>query len=155
MNDTFGTQKKQPTVSKLRVNVKTLPVVFTFVEPVFLGHSHCFLVPFHLRYNMASRLINPRAIFKTSLGSFSAELFHSKVPLTTANFIDLASSVHLHLCFEKFSNFIALTLHISRILCVVYLWLQYVALILLGVLQWLNLSPCHSFLYDSIWLSSQ
>ena len=45
---------------------------------------------------------NPTAVFETSMGSFSAELYLDRVPRTASNFIDLAktgcvhTSIHVH-----------------------------------------------------------
>jgi cyclophilin family peptidyl-prolyl cis-trans isomerase len=35
---------------------------------------------------------NPTAVFETSLGSFRAEIFEDKMPITAKNFLDLAAS---------------------------------------------------------------
>lgn len=50
---------------------------------------------------------NPTVTFETSHGTFTAELFAEKVPITTANFIDLATSgfydgLHFHRVIEGF-----------------------------------------------------
>lgn len=44
---------------------------------------------------------NPKAVFETSLGSFTAEIFEDKMPVTAKNFLDLAKSgfydgLHFH-----------------------------------------------------------
>ena len=50
---------------------------------------------------------NPVATFETSLGSFKAEIFQDKMPITSQNFIDLAKSefyngLHFHRVIEGF-----------------------------------------------------
>lgn len=46
-------------------------------------------------------LANPRAVFSTTAGDFTAEIFLDQMPLTSSNFVDLASSgfydgTHIH-----------------------------------------------------------
>lgn len=50
---------------------------------------------------------NPRAVFNTSLGKFTAELYADKMPLTVANFTDLANKgfyngLHFHRVINQF-----------------------------------------------------
>ena len=49
----------------------------------------------------ATTKANPTAVFKTSAGSFTVELFVNEMPITASNFIDLAQSgfyngLHFH-----------------------------------------------------------
>ena len=52
-------------------------------------------------------MANPTAIFDTSLGTFSAEIFLDKMPITSQNFIDLAKNgfydgLHFHRVIKNF-----------------------------------------------------
>merc|ERR1711871_1930475 len=52
---------------------------------------------------------NPTAVFETTLGTFSAELYLDRVPRTASNFIDLAQSgfyngLHFHRVIPGFMN---------------------------------------------------
>ena len=52
-------------------------------------------------------MANPTATFDTSLGSFTAEIFLDKMPITAKNFLDLAKSgfydgLHFHRIIESF-----------------------------------------------------
>lgn len=52
-------------------------------------------------------MANPIAVFDTTLGTFSAEIFLDKMPVTAKNFIDLAKSgfydgLHFHRVIENF-----------------------------------------------------
>jgi len=52
-------------------------------------------------------MTNPTAVFETSVGSFSAEIFMDKMPITGSNFIDLANSgfyngLHFHRVIDGF-----------------------------------------------------
>ena len=52
-------------------------------------------------------MANPTATFETSLGTFTAELFLDKMPITAGNFIKLAKSgfyngLHFHRVIDKF-----------------------------------------------------
>jgi cyclophilin family peptidyl-prolyl cis-trans isomerase len=52
-------------------------------------------------------MANPIATFETSMGSFKAEIFFDKMPLTAKNFIDLAESgfydgLHFHRVIKSF-----------------------------------------------------
>jgi len=55
----------------------------------------------------AAASANPIAIFDTSMGSFEAELFMDKTPVTASNFVDLANSgyydgMHFHRVIDNF-----------------------------------------------------
>lgn len=50
---------------------------------------------------------NPTAVFETSLGTFSAEIYEDKMPITAKNFLDLAQSgfyngLHFHRVIKGF-----------------------------------------------------
>lgn len=50
---------------------------------------------------------NPTAVFNTSMGSFTAEIFEAEMPITASNFINLASSgfyngLHFHRVINNF-----------------------------------------------------
>jgi len=50
---------------------------------------------------------NPTAVFETSLGTFKAEIFQDKMPVTAKNFLDLAKSgfydgLHFHRVIKNF-----------------------------------------------------
>merc|ERR1719235_1738987 len=52
---------------------------------------------------------NPTAVFKTSMGTFKAELYLSEMPITASNFIDLARTgfydgLHFHRVIPGFMN---------------------------------------------------
>ena len=52
-------------------------------------------------------MANPLAIFETSMGSFTAEIFEDKMPITASNFTTLAKSgfydgLHFHRVIESF-----------------------------------------------------
>ena len=52
-------------------------------------------------------MANPKAIFNTSMGSFTAEIFESEMPITASNFIQLAQSgyyngLHFHRVIQNF-----------------------------------------------------
>ncbi len=52
-------------------------------------------------------MANPTAIFQTSLGDFTVEVFEDKMPITAKNFLDLASSgfyngLHFHRVIKGF-----------------------------------------------------
>ncbi len=52
-------------------------------------------------------MANPVALFQTSLGNFSAEIYLDKMPITAQNFIDLANSgfyngLHFHRVIKNF-----------------------------------------------------
>merc|ERR550537_431559 len=54
-------------------------------------------------------MTNPKAIFDTTVGSFKAEIFLDRVPLTASNFIDLCRSgfyngLHFHRVIPDFMN---------------------------------------------------
>lgn len=56
-----------------------------------------------------ARRANPTAVFETSKGTFKAELFLDRMPVTCSNFIDLAQSgfyngVHFHRVIPNFMN---------------------------------------------------
>jgi cyclophilin family peptidyl-prolyl cis-trans isomerase len=52
---------------------------------------------------------NPSAVFETSMGSFTAELYLDRVPITVSNFIDLSTTgfydnLHFHRVIPNFMN---------------------------------------------------
>jgi len=52
-------------------------------------------------------MANPTATFETSLGSFTAELYVDKMPITASNFVKLAKSgfydgLHFHRVIKDF-----------------------------------------------------
>merc|ERR1719394_848184 len=52
---------------------------------------------------------NPKALFDTTAGSFEAEIFLDRVPVTASNFIDLAQTgfyngIHFHRVIPGFMN---------------------------------------------------
>ena len=52
-------------------------------------------------------MANPTAVFQTSLGNFTVEVFEDKMPITAKNFLDLASSgfydgLHFHRVIKGF-----------------------------------------------------
>ena len=51
-------------------------------------------------------MANPTAVFNTSLGSFTAEIFEAEMPITATNFINLVQSgfyngLHFHRVINK------------------------------------------------------
>ena len=59
--------------------------------------------------SLATMSGNPTAKFTTSLGEFSAELYADKMPVTVANFVDLANTGYyngltFHRVIPKFMN---------------------------------------------------
>jgi cyclophilin family peptidyl-prolyl cis-trans isomerase len=48
------------------------------------------------RAHGSDAMTNPIATFETTLGTFTAELYLSKMPLTVSNFINLANDVHFY-----------------------------------------------------------
>merc|ERR1711976_174251 len=54
-------------------------------------------------------VVNPVAVFDTTMGQFQAEIFLNRVPITASNFIDLAKSgfyngLHFHRVIPNFMN---------------------------------------------------
>ncbi len=52
-------------------------------------------------------MANPKAVFNTSMGSFTAEIFESEMPITASNFINLVNSgfyngLHFHRVINNF-----------------------------------------------------
>ena len=62
-------------------------------------------------------MANPTAVFNTSLGSFTAEIFEAEMPITASNFINLVNSgfyngLHFHRVINNFM--IQLDAHIQK-----------------------------------------
>merc|ERR1719261_1173565 len=54
-------------------------------------------------------IVNPVAVFDTTMGQFQAEIFLDRVPITASNFIDLArtgfyNGIHFHRVIPGFMN---------------------------------------------------
>ena len=53
-------------------------------------------------------MANPTAVFNTSMGSFTAEIFEAEMPITASNFLSLANSgfyngLHFHRVINNFA----------------------------------------------------
>merc|ERR1711865_499292 len=74
-----------------------------------MGHCTMLKKVFVLAALAAAEAANPSAFFETTEGSFTAELFLDRTPITVSNFIDLSTTgfyngLHFHRVIPNFMN---------------------------------------------------